>query len=163
MSCSGESSSPGLEGMSLGGQEWLIEKALELTRLIEISQIKQGQTEKRAYAKAKGSVFWVPSCDWTWLHLGGAWRADGDCIGSGKRWDTGNKLKKRKRKSLATHGKNFGLYSTRWKASEVVGFFPHSRDWIGEARCWRKGGQWRPCCNISDNKYSLLGAAARWG
>lgn len=49
--------------MSLGGQEWLIEKALELTRLIEISQIKQGQTEKRAYAKAKGSVFWVPSCD----------------------------------------------------------------------------------------------------
>lgn len=71
MSCPGESRSPGLEGMSMGGQEWLIEKALEkkkekaleLTRLIEISQIKQGQTEKRACAKAKGSVFWVPSCD----------------------------------------------------------------------------------------------------
>lgn len=57
------SSSPGLEGVSMGGQEWLIEKALELTRLIEISQIKQEQIEKRACAKIKGSVFWVPSCD----------------------------------------------------------------------------------------------------
>lgn len=47
----------------MGGQEWLIEKALELTRLIEISQIKQEQIEKRACAKVKGSVFWVPSCD----------------------------------------------------------------------------------------------------
>lgn len=41
----------------MGGQEWLIEKALELTRLLEISQIKQGRTEKRACVKVKGSVF----------------------------------------------------------------------------------------------------------
>lgn len=50
-------------------------------------------------------------------HLGGAWRADGDCIEFWKemRGDAGKKLKKKKRKILASHGINFGLYSTRWK------------------------------------------------
>lgn len=72
--------------------------------------------------------------------------------------DAGNKfLKKRKKnKALQTIVRILDFILTRWKASEVVGFLPHSRDRIGEAQCWRKGGQWRPYCN------SLLRAAERW-
>ena len=79
--------------------------------------------------------------------------------------DAGNKFfkKRKKNKALRAMVRILDFILTRWKASEVVGFLPHSRDRIGEAQCWRTGGRWRPYCDISDNKYSLLRAAERWG
>lgn len=65
----------------MGGQEVAHRKALELTRLIEISQIKQEQIEKRACARSKAVYF---GCHHVTEHgsilveLG----ADGDCMSS---------------------------------------------------------------------------------
>lgn len=44
------------------------------------------------------------------------------------------------------------------KPLKLLDFPPFQRlDW--RSRCWRKGGQWRPCCNIQTTNIHCLGSS----